>query len=188
MASDDADHGLAAHVQPPGPHFFEQARRAIAPRPRELRLVAERAVPLAQITPSLDSPAIKALVRDHLRVIMLIRAYRVRGHLIAKLDPLGLTGNDYHPELDWRTYGFTEADLDREFYLDYVLGLEKATLRTIVEVLQPPLPVAATDEALDHVLGQLASGAPAVVATDGGRAIGVLTRADVLAYLAAREG
>ena len=67
---------------------------------------------------------------------MLIRAYRVRGHLIAKLDPLGLTHNEQHPELDYRSYGFTDADLDREFYLDYVLGLEKATLRQIMEVLQ----------------------------------------------------
>ena len=67
---------------------------------------------------------------------MLIRAYRVRGHLIAKLDPLGLTHNEQHPELDYRSYGFTDADLDREFYLDFVLGLEKATLRQIMEVLQ----------------------------------------------------
>ncbi|MCS6878908.1 MAG: 2-oxoglutarate dehydrogenase E1 component [Geminicoccaceae bacterium] len=123
---------------PENREMFERARAAVAPRARELRLVVDRGpgVPAAAIAPSLDSPAIKALVRDHLRVIMLIRAYRVRGHLIAKLDPLGLTGNDYHPELDWRTYGFTEADLDREFYLDYVLGLEKATLRQIVEVLR----------------------------------------------------
>ena len=83
--------------------------------------------------------ATKALIRDHLRVIMLIRAYRVRGHLIAKLDPLGLTHNAQHPELDYQTYGFTDADLDREFYLDFVLGLEKATLRQIMEVLQKHL-------------------------------------------------
>ena len=87
----------------------------------------------------IDDPAAKALIHDHLRVIMLIRAYRVRGHLIAKLDPLGLTHNEQHPELDYRTYGFTDADLDREFYLDYVLGLEKATLRQIMEVLQQDL-------------------------------------------------
>lgn len=123
---------------PENREMVERARAASAPRPRELRLIVDRGpgAPAAAIAPSLDSPAIKALVRDHLRVIMLIRAYRVRGHLIAKLDPLGLTGNDYHPELDWRTYGFTEADLDREFYLDFVLGLEKATLRQIIEVLQ----------------------------------------------------
>ena len=67
---------------------------------------------------------------------MLIRAYRVRGHLLANLDPLGLAGSDQHPELDPRSYGFSEADLDREFFLDNVLGLEKASLRRIVEILR----------------------------------------------------
>jgi 2-oxoglutarate dehydrogenase E1 component len=114
--------------------LFERSRAAQQPRPRELaRLPAN-----LNLAPSagLDDAATKTLIRDHLRVIMLIRAYRVRGHLIARLDPLGLTGNDHHPELDYKTYGFTEADLDREFYLDYVLGLEKASLRKILEVLQ----------------------------------------------------
>ena len=54
--------------------------------------------------------------------------------------PAGPDRHDaYHPELDYRTYGFTDADLDREFYLDYVLGLEKATLRQIMEVLRKHL-------------------------------------------------
>ena len=92
--------------------------------------------PPAVAADAIDEAGIRALIRDHLRVIMLIRAYRVRGHLNAKLDPLGLTHNAPHPELDYRTYGFTDADLDREFYLDYVLGLETATLRQIMEVLQ----------------------------------------------------
>ncbi len=84
----------------------------------------------------IDSDATKSLIREHLRVIMLIRAYRVRGHLQADLDPLGLAHRGPHPELDYRSYGFSEADLDRRFYLDYVLGLETATLREIIDVLQ----------------------------------------------------
>ncbi len=85
---------------------------------------------------AIEEDDLRKLIRDHLRVIMLIRAFRVRGHLMANLDPLGLAHKDPHPELDPRTYGFEEADLDREFYLDYVLGLEKATLRTIMAVLR----------------------------------------------------
>ncbi|MFO1038189.1 MAG: 2-oxoglutarate dehydrogenase E1 component [Geminicoccaceae bacterium] len=115
--------------------LFERARSALKPRPREL-LPTPANLNMAPAAAGLDDPATKALIRDHLRVIMLIRAYRVRGHLIAKLDPLGLTHNDSHPELDPKAYGFTDADLDREFYLDYVLGLEKATLRRIMEVLR----------------------------------------------------
>ena len=102
------------------------------PRPAQLRLV-QAAAPAAA---ALDEDETKRLIREHLRVIMLIRAYRVRGHLNARLDPLGLTHNDQHPELDYHTYGFTDADLDREFYLDFVLGLEKATLRQIMDVLR----------------------------------------------------
>jgi 2-oxoglutarate dehydrogenase E1 component len=75
--------------------------------------------------------------RDTIRAIMLIRAYRIRGHLLAKLDPLGLEKREPHPELEPETYGFTEADYDRPIFIDNVLGLgEKATLRDIMSVLR----------------------------------------------------
>ena len=73
---------------------------------------------------------------DSIRALMLIRAYRVRGHLIADLDPLGLESREHHPELDPATYGFTEADRDRPIFIDHVLGLESATMREIIEVLR----------------------------------------------------
>jgi 2-oxoglutarate dehydrogenase E1 component len=65
---------------------------------------------------------------------MLIRSYRVRGHLEAQLDPLGLAKPKPHPELDPKTYGFTEADMDRPIFLDMVLGKETATLREILAI------------------------------------------------------
>ncbi|MEM9839161.1 MAG: 2-oxoglutarate dehydrogenase E1 component [Pseudomonadota bacterium] len=80
--------------------------------------------------------AIQAAVHDSVRALMLIRAYRVRGHLIANLDPLGLREIDVHEELDPASYGFTDEDYDREIFLDMVLGLEKASLRTILEILR----------------------------------------------------
>ncbi|SNB75937.1 2-oxoglutarate dehydrogenase E1 component [Arboricoccus pini] len=120
---------------PENQSLFERAREAVQPKPRG-DLFAQAANLNLGPAGGLDDPMTKSLIRDHLRVIMLIRAYRVRGHLIAKLDPLGLTGDKYHPELDYKSYGFSEADLDREFYLDYVLGMEKATLRRIIDVLQ----------------------------------------------------
>src|SRR5512138_1685792 len=75
-------------------------------------------------------------VRDSIRALMLIRSYRVRGHLAANLDPLGLTERKPHPELQPETYGFTPDDMDRLIYLDKVLGLEMATVRQIVEILK----------------------------------------------------
>ena len=61
--------------------------------------------------------------RDSVRAIMMIRAYRMRGHLHAKLDPLGIAEpkEDYN-ELDPETYGFSKADYDRKIFLDNVLG------------------------------------------------------------------
>ena len=67
---------------------------------------------------------------------MLIRAYRARGHLHANLDPLGLEAPKNEEELDPRTYGFTDADLDRPIFLDKVLGLEFGTVRQIVGILR----------------------------------------------------
>jgi len=73
---------------------------------------------------------------DSIRALMLIRTYRVRGHLNAKLDPLGLGGKAIHPELDPAYWGFAKADLDRPIFINNVLGLETATLREIMEVLR----------------------------------------------------
>ena len=114
--------------------LFERSQEALRARPAR----REREVALAAGAEVVDLGGERArrLIIDHLRVVMLIRAYRVRGHLLADLDPLGLAGNRHHPELDPAAYGFTEADLDREFFLDNVLGLEKATLRRIVEILR----------------------------------------------------
>jgi len=66
--------------------------------------------------------------RDSIRAIMMIRAYRTRGHLHADLDPLKLKSDDPAPELDPKTYGFTEADYGRKIFIDNVLGLEFAIL------------------------------------------------------------
>src|SRR6266404_9711919 len=73
---------------------------------------------------------------DSIRALNLIRAYRVRGHLEADLDPLGLEQRGPYPELDYHTYGFTEADLDREIFIGNLLGRERASLREIVAILR----------------------------------------------------
>ena len=67
---------------------------------------------------------------------MLIRAYRARGHFHANLDPLGLEPPKNEEELDPRTYGFSDADLDRPIFLDKVLGLEFGTIHQIVAILR----------------------------------------------------
>jgi len=80
--------------------------------------------------------AIKRAVLDSIRALMLIRAYRIRGHLVADLDPLGMRDKTPHPELDPKSYGFTEADMDRPIFIDNVLGLQIASMREIVEIVK----------------------------------------------------
>jgi 2-oxoglutarate dehydrogenase E1 component len=80
--------------------------------------------------------AVRAATIDSIRALMMIRVYRVRGHLEAKLDPLGLQPPKTHPELDPKSYGFTESDWDRPIFIDRVLGRETATLREIIFVLR----------------------------------------------------
>ncbi|MGP0093532.1 MAG: 2-oxoglutarate dehydrogenase E1 component [Xanthobacteraceae bacterium] len=79
---------------------------------------------------------VQQATRDSIHALMLIRAYRARGHLHARLDPLELERPRDQGELDPRSYGFSEADYDRRIFLDYVLGLEFGTLREIVAILQ----------------------------------------------------
>jgi 2-oxoglutarate dehydrogenase E1 component len=80
--------------------------------------------------------AIKRAVLDSVRAIMIIRAYRIRGHLAADLDPLGIAPKTPHPELDPASYGFTEADMDRPIFLDKVLGLDFASMRQIIDIVR----------------------------------------------------
>jgi 2-oxoglutarate dehydrogenase E1 component len=79
---------------------------------------------------------IKRAVLDSIRAIMLIRAYRIRGHLVADLDPLNMRNEELHHELDPKTYGFTDADMDRPIFIDNVLGLQLASMRQIVEIVK----------------------------------------------------
>jgi len=90
--------------------------------------------PAAQPSP-LTKEEIRAATLDSIRALMMIRSYRVRGHLVANLDPLGLEERPPHPELQPETYGFGAGDLDRPVFIDTVLGLEMATVREILEIL-----------------------------------------------------
>jgi 2-oxoglutarate dehydrogenase E1 component len=84
----------------------------------------------------ISSAEVERATRDSVRALMLIRAYRARGHFHANLDPLGLEPQKNEEELDPRTYGFNDADLDRPIFLDKVLGLEFGTIRQIVTILR----------------------------------------------------
>ena len=86
--------------------------------------------------PAASDADIEQGVKDAIHALMMIRAYRIRGHLAAKLDPLGLEGLDNQPELDPASYGFSDADMDREIFIDGYLGLEQATPRVMLDILR----------------------------------------------------
>ncbi len=85
---------------------------------------------------ALSDAQVRQAVLDSIRALMLIRAFRIRGHYHADLDPLGLRQVPDHGELNPETYGFKEQDLDRPIFIDNVLGLEIATIRQITELMR----------------------------------------------------
>ncbi|MDE4174765.1 2-oxoglutarate dehydrogenase E1 component [Phaeobacter sp. PT47_59] len=95
--------------------------------------IAEKA---AKAGVEVSDEQIQRAVLDSVRALMLIRAYRIRGHLAADLDPLGMRADEPHPELDPKSYGFMEADMDRPIFIDNVLGLQVATMRQIVDIVK----------------------------------------------------
>jgi 2-oxoglutarate dehydrogenase E1 component len=84
----------------------------------------------------LTDAQVQRAVLDSIRALMIIRAYRIRGHLIADIDPLGMRDQTPHPELDPRSYGFTDADMDRPIFIDNVLGLQMASMRQIMGIVK----------------------------------------------------
>ncbi|RWK31304.1 2-oxoglutarate dehydrogenase E1 component [Mesorhizobium sp.] len=84
---------------------------------------------------ALSDADVHQATRDSVRAIMMIRAYRMRGHLHANLDPLGIAKLEDYNELSPENYGFTAADYDRPIFLDNVLGLEFGTIRQMLDIL-----------------------------------------------------
>jgi 2-oxoglutarate dehydrogenase E1 component len=95
--------------------------------------IAEKAVKAGV---EVSDEQIQRAVLDSIRALMLIRAYRIRGHLAADLDPLSMRSDAPHPELDPQSYGFLNTDMDRPIFIDNVLGLQVASMRQIVDIVK----------------------------------------------------
>ena len=83
-----------------------------------------------------NSEEFRVSTLDSIRALRLIRAFRINGHLIADLDPLGISEREYPQELDYKSYGFIESDLEKEIFIDGSLGLEKGKLKNIIKILK----------------------------------------------------
>ncbi|MEM9697555.1 MAG: 2-oxoglutarate dehydrogenase E1 component [Pseudomonadota bacterium] len=123
---------------PPAPNGDVMgALTGVWPEPEEAKAAGDKIKAKAKDQGvSISDEDVRKAVLDSIRALMLIRAYRIRGHLAADLDPLGMRDMGDHPELNPRAYGFTDADMDRPIFIDNVLGLELATLKQIVEIVK----------------------------------------------------
>jgi len=133
--------------------FFRENTNGAGPQPRSASWAETRSRVIGVVEPEAAPAAdakgtkgkaeggvpqeeIEKFAHEAIRAMMMVRAYRVRGHLLANLDPLALEVNEYHAELDPANYGFSDADMDKEIFLDGLLGLKKARLRDIVSILR----------------------------------------------------
>src|SRR5204862_5830299 len=107
------------------------------PTEATIEKVLEQAKTAAAATGVTDEVAIRRAAEDSIRAMMLIRTYRVRGHLAANLDPLGLVQRELPADLTPEWHGTSNADLDRPIIICRALGIETATVRAIVRIPQP---------------------------------------------------
>ena len=124
------DDAVSVLTEVKGPSWQKNAKRIIV----DETLVAP--VKKANGAAAVSEETVKQAATDSIRALQLIRSYRVRGHLEASLDPLGLQKLEPHPELHPEHYGFTAGDYDRPIYIAGVLGLQNATLREIYAILR----------------------------------------------------
>ncbi len=110
----------------------DEITKSLDPTQSELAPKAEKKAAAAGASPE----AAKAAAQDSIRAMMLIRLHRVRGHLSAQLDPLGLLTPAIHPDLEPSTHGFTDADMDRQIFLDGAFGLQYGTVRELLVSLR----------------------------------------------------
>jgi 2-oxoglutarate dehydrogenase E1 component len=114
---------------------LDEVNAALDPTLMEIAPVAGKAKQAA-VQAGKTEAEVEQAAKDAIRAWMLIRTYRVRGHLAADLDPLHLSKREFPAEMTPEAHGFTQADFDRPVYLGGTLGFEWATLRQIVPVLQ----------------------------------------------------
>ncbi len=102
--------------------------------PQQMQVLVKAAA--AKAGAPLSNAEVERAADDSIRAMMLIRTYRVRGHLAANLDPLGLSQRELPADLTPEFHGFAGADQDRPVFIGGALGLEKASIREIVAILR----------------------------------------------------
>ena len=92
--------------------------------------------PAAAAPAPVSKEEIAKAAADAIRAQLLVRTYRVRGHLAANLDPLGLSKREMPEDLKTEYHGFSDADIDRKVYLGGTMGFEWVSIRELVDTLR----------------------------------------------------
>ncbi len=116
--------------------FYDEIFASLGIPYEPLRWEVDRAAAGAGVGSVDGSAPSQGSMEKQAHVLRLINMYRVRGHLLADLDPLGQERILTHPELDLAYHGLTVWDLDREFFVDDFPGQAYQTLRQILDVLR----------------------------------------------------
>ncbi len=111
--------------------FEDDLTLALDPLALKAAIQKDAAKTGAQVSPE----RVELAAADAIRAMTLIRTYRVRGHLAANLDPLGLTQRELPADLTPEYHGFVGAALERKIYVGGVLGLEWTTVQELVAIL-----------------------------------------------------
>jgi 2-oxoglutarate dehydrogenase E1 component len=114
---------------------LDEANQGLDPTRQTIEKVAKEAAGRAQASGKSEAETRQA-AQDSINAMLLVRTYRVRGHLAADLDPLGLAKREMPAELTPEYHGFPADALDRPVFLGGTLGLSQATVREIVRILQ----------------------------------------------------
>ncbi len=132
IAADEAEIG-PSWARPNWPPFDSDDLTA-ALDPTQMAVAVKKAA--AKAGDALTEVEAQRAAYDSIKAMRMIRTFRVRGHLAANLDPLGLAPRPVREDLQPEYHGFTAADLDRPVYLDGTLGLTRATPNEILKVLR----------------------------------------------------
>jgi 2-oxoglutarate dehydrogenase E1 component len=92
--------------------------------------------PAAAAPAPVSKEEIAKAAADAIRAQLLVRTYRVRGHLAANLDPLGLSKREMPEDLKTEYHGFSDGDIDRKVYLGGTMGFEWVSIRELVDTLR----------------------------------------------------
>ncbi len=107
-----------------------------APKPARDGKGGGKPAPAAAAPAPVSKEEIAKAAADAIRAQLLVRTYRVRGHLAANLDPLGLSKREMPEDLKTEYHGFSDADIDRKVYLGGTMGFEWVSIRELVDTLR----------------------------------------------------